>query len=133
MQDKEGPDGSFGAAVDASQSELPAAEAKAAVSGAAEEQAAAESLEMQQQLHVKAEERLSPGSGGSAVLDARDALLGCGGVVDSRQIWECTVVQRNECTGNGERFQFAGFDHRDDAGGVGKSDSRRRRVAGCDL
>ncbi|KAM0922611.1 hypothetical protein ACQ4PT_006088 [Festuca glaucescens] len=85
MQEKEGPDGSFGAAVDASQSELPAAEVKAAVSGAAEEQAAAESLEMQQQqqLHVKAEERLSPGSGGSAVLDARDALLGCGGVVDS--------------------------------------------------
>jgi homeobox-leucine zipper protein len=84
MEEKEGPDGSFGAAVNASESELPPAEVKLAASDAAEEQAAAESFEMQQQQqHLKAEERLSPGSGGSAVLDARDALLGCGGVVDS--------------------------------------------------
>jgi homeobox-leucine zipper protein len=86
MQEKEGPDGSFGAAVNASESELPMAEVKvAAASNAAEEQGTAEAFEGQQQLHVKAEERLSPGSGGSAVLDARerDALFGCGGVVDS--------------------------------------------------
>lgn len=91
MQEKEAPEGSFGAAVDASESEQATVEAKAASLADAEEQAAAaeafEVQQQQQQLHVKAEERLSPGSGGSAVLDARDALLGggCGfaGVVDS--------------------------------------------------
>jgi homeobox-leucine zipper protein len=83
MQEKEAPEGSFGAAVDASESELPEAEVKVDASDAAEEQAAAEAFEVQQQ-YVKAEDRLSTGSGGSAVLDARDALLGCGtGVVDS--------------------------------------------------
>ena len=88
MQDKEAPEGSFGAAADASEPEQAAAEAKASLANAEEHAAAAEAFEVvQQQLHVKDEERLSPGSGGSAVLDARDALLGSGcglaGVVDS--------------------------------------------------
>jgi len=93
MQEKEAPEGgSFGAAVDASESEQAAAEAKASLADAEGQAAAADQAfevqhEQQQQLHVKAEERLSPGSGGSAVLDARDALLGSGcgfaGVVDS--------------------------------------------------
>lgn len=88
MQDKEAPEGSFGAAVDALEPEQAAAEAKASLANAEEHAAAAEAFEVvQQQLHVKDEERLSPGSGGSAVLDARDALLGSGcglaGVVDS--------------------------------------------------
>jgi len=86
MQEKEAPEGSVGgAAVDASESELPAAEVKVSVAEAVEQAAAeAEAFEVE---HVKAEDRLSTGSGGSAVLDA-EALLGCGGglaaaVVDS--------------------------------------------------
>ncbi|CAM0944389.1 unnamed protein product [Alopecurus aequalis] len=67
MQEKEAPEGSVDGA--AFETELPAAETFEA--------------QEQQQQYVKAEDRLSTGSGGSAVLDARDALLGCGGVVDS--------------------------------------------------
>jgi len=84
IEEKEAPEGSLGGAtVGASESELPAAEVKVSVTEA-EEQAAAEAFEVQ---YVKGEDRLSTGSGGSAVLDA-DALLGCGGrlaaaVVDS--------------------------------------------------
>ena len=84
MQEKEAPEGSVVGA--AFESELPAEEVKVAASDASEEVAAAEAFDAQQQeqqQHVKAEDRLSSGSGGSAVLDARDALLGCGGVVDS--------------------------------------------------
>jgi len=81
MQEKEAPEGSvIGAALE---SELPAVEVKVAVSDAVEEQAAAELFDTQQQQRVKVEDMLSTGSGGSAVLDARDALFGCGGVVDS--------------------------------------------------
>uniref|UniRef100_J3LGQ1 Homeobox-leucine zipper protein n=1 Tax=Oryza brachyantha TaxID=4533 RepID=J3LGQ1_ORYBR len=72
LQEKEASEGSAGAAVDASG--LPAADVKVAVADA-EEQAPAEAVfEVQQ---VKAEDRVSTGSGGSAVEDA-DTLLGCG-------------------------------------------------------
>ena len=83
IQEKEAPEGSVDAAVDAS--ELPAAEVKVSAADAEAQAAAAE--EAFEVHHVKSEDRLSTGSGGSAVLDA-DALLGCGGrlvaaVVDS--------------------------------------------------
>ncbi|KAG8072240.1 hypothetical protein GUJ93_ZPchr0006g43668 [Zizania palustris] len=69
LQEKETAEGIPGAAVDASG--LPSADVKVAEEPAPEEAA----FEVQQ---VKAEDILSTGSGGSAVVDA-DALLGCGG------------------------------------------------------
>uniref|UniRef100_A0A0E0K4T7 Homeobox-leucine zipper protein n=1 Tax=Oryza punctata TaxID=4537 RepID=A0A0E0K4T7_ORYPU len=78
LQEKEATEGSDGAAVDASG--LPAADVKVAVSDAEEpapaEEAAAAAFEVQQQ--VKAEDRLSTGSGGSAVVDTDALVVGCG-------------------------------------------------------
>ncbi|KAL6633606.1 hypothetical protein ACP70R_026277 [Stipagrostis hirtigluma subsp. patula] len=78
LQEKEGADGGAGDAVDAVK--LPAADVKASLDVDAEEAAAFEAHQ------VKSEDRLSTGSGGSAVVDA-DVLLGAGGglgaVVDS--------------------------------------------------
>ncbi|KAL5212095.1 hypothetical protein ABZP36_022942 [Zizania latifolia] len=69
LQEKETAERIPGAAIDASG--MPSADVKVAEEPAPEEAA----FEVQQ---VKAEDRLSTGSGGSAVVDA-DALLGCGG------------------------------------------------------
>ena len=76
LQEKEAVEGSVSEAVDASV--LPAADVKVySAEQPVAEDAAVAAFEVQQ---VKAEDRLSTGSGGSAVVDA-DALLGCGGRV----------------------------------------------------
>ncbi|KAF0932497.1 hypothetical protein E2562_010393 [Oryza meyeriana var. granulata] len=124
LQEKEATEGSDGAAVDASG--LPAADVKVAVADAGAEAA----FEVQQ---VKAEDRLSTGSGGSAVVDA-DALLGGGrqlAAVDSSvesyfpgdEYHDCVVGPMDQAAGGiqSEEDDGAGSDegcsyYADDAG-----------------
>ena len=51
-------------------------------------------------------------------------------VVNQRQVWRRAVVQWHEQSGQHCRFQFAGSDHRHDAGGLGQShlDQRLARM-----